>query len=186
MLAKFLSSSIRVADMPKSSKPQIAMVGRSNVGKSSLINHLAGAKSLARTSAKAGLTQTINVYDFDRFHLVDLPGYGFSRAQRSQGRGFEDMIGAYLSDAPNLKLVFLIIDSRLGFTDSDQELLEQLKEEAIPFVVIFNKVDKLSKSALASALRNLKIEHKDVRFIPHSFEGSLGELRDAIEIATRK
>ncbi len=162
------------------------MVGRSNVGKSSLINHLGGTKNLARTSAKAGLTQTINVYDFDRFHLVDLPGYGFSRAQRSQGRGFEEMISAYLSDSALLVLVLLIIDSRLGFTESDRHALDQLKNGGVPFVVIFNKVDKLSKSAMTVALRNLQAEFGDVRFIPHSIDGALGEIRDAIEKATRQ
>lgn len=189
MKAKFLKSAIRAADIPESDKPQIAMVGRSNVGKSSLINHLAGTKGLARTSSTPGLTQTLNLYEFDnRFLLVDLPGYGFSRADRSEDGGFAGMIGDYLSESKNLKLVLLIIDGRHGMTDRDDYVFEQLRKQRMPFVVVFNKIDKLSNSAAAIALRKAQAKHPKVKFIAHSTVSStgLGEIREAIEQAMRR
>lgn len=186
MPAVFLTSVIRSADIPKRNKPQICMLGRSNVGKSSLINHLAGAKNLARVSAQPGLTQTINLYEFDgRYFLVDLPGYGFSRKQRSQGRGFEDMISDYLSTSERLKLVLLIIDGRHGLTESDRQVLGELVKQKKPFVIIFNKVDKLSKSAGAVSLKKLRTEFPDVPIIPHSVSGALGAIREAIDRVVR-
>jgi GTP-binding protein len=188
MPAKFLKSAIRAADIPKTTRPQIAMVGRSNVGKSSLINHLAGVKGLAKSSASAGLTQTINLYEMDsRYLLVDLPGYGYSRKQRSQGRGFEDMIGDYLSNAALLRLVLLIIDGRHGFTENDRHAYEQLAGQKIPFAIIFNKIDKVSNSAAAVSMRLIQAEHPDVKCIPHSINSpkGLGEIRDLIERAVR-
>lgn len=174
--------------MPESNKPQIAMLGRSNVGKSSLINHLAGLKGLARTSAKPGLTQTINVYEFyGRYHLVDLPGYGFSRKARSKGEGFERMLGDYLSDAELLKLVLLVIDGRHGLTERDQHVLDTLLEQKIPFVIVLNKIDKVSNSAAAMALTKIKTAHPEIRLIPHSIVTGkgLGEIREAIETVVR-
>ncbi|MBI4458037.1 ribosome biogenesis GTP-binding protein YsxC [Candidatus Uhrbacteria bacterium] len=188
MLAIFLKSAFRPADLPKSNKPQIAMLGRSNVGKSSLINHLAGAKNLARTSAQPGLTQAINLYEFDgRYLLVDLPGYGYSRAKRSKGKGFAGMLSDYLSEAKRLKLVLLIIDGRHGLMENDRYALDQLLRQEIRFVVVFNKVDKLSNSAAAQGLRQVQAEFPDINFIPHSTADGkgLGEIRDAIERAVR-
>ncbi|MEK9152485.1 MAG: ribosome biogenesis GTP-binding protein YihA/YsxC [Patescibacteria group bacterium] len=188
MPAEFLKSALRAADIPKSSKPQIAMVGRSNVGKSSLINHLAGKKNLAHSSTTPGLTRTINVYEFDgRYLLIDLPGYGFSRANRTGGKGFEGMIGDYLSEAAMLKLVLLIIDGRHGLTASDTDILGQLLTHEIPFVVVFNKIDKLSNSAATQALRRIQAKHPAAKFIPHSTVSGkgIGEIRDEIERAVR-
>ncbi|MDD5251604.1 MAG: ribosome biogenesis GTP-binding protein YihA/YsxC [Patescibacteria group bacterium] len=188
MPAKFLKSVVNAADIPETNRPQIAMVGRSNVGKSSLINHLAGAKNLARTSSEPGLTQTINLYEFDgRYLLVDLPGYGFHRAKRAKSEGFGPMIADYLSNADRLKLVLLIVDARLGLTDRDHYVLRQLQEQEIPLVVIVNKVDKISNSDVTLALRRLKTEYPGVEFIPHSTVTGkgLGEIRDAIERTVR-
>ena len=188
MPAKFLKSVTSAADIPKSGKPQIALVGRSNVGKSSLINHLAGAKELARTSARPGLTQTLNLYDFDgRYLLVDLPGYGYSAADPSQAQHFAGMIGDYLSEAEQLKLVLLIVDARIGLTDSDRHAFAQLREEKIPFVVVLNKVDKLSNAVVIQALRPLRAVNPEISFLTHSTSSSkgLGEIRDVIERAVR-
>jgi len=188
MPAIFLKSAFRPSDIPKSDKPQIALLGRSNVGKSSLINHLAGAKNLARVSATPGLTQAINLYEFDgRYLLADLPGYGFSRAARSRGKGFETMIGNYLSQARQLKLVLLIIDGRRGLQDSDRYALDQLQGQEMPHAVVFNKVDKLSNSEAALSMRQIRDEYPTLTCIPHSTADStgLGELRDAIERAVR-
>jgi GTP-binding protein len=188
MSATFLKSCFRPSDLPKMDKPQIAMVGRSNAGKSSLINHLANAKNLAYSSSEPGRTQCINLYEFDdRYLLVDLPGYGFSKAARSRGKGFEGMIGDYLSEARQLKLVLLIIDSRHGLTETDLYALDQLQEQRLPFVVVCNKVDKLSVTAAARAIRQLQSEHPGITFIPHTTTNSngLGEIRNVIERTVR-
>ncbi|MFA6603453.1 MAG: ribosome biogenesis GTP-binding protein YihA/YsxC [Patescibacteria group bacterium] len=188
MPAVFLKSAFRAADLPASEKPQIAMLGRSNVGKSSLINDLVGVKKLARTSAQPGLTQSINLYECDkRYLLVDLPGYGFSRAKRSAGRGFAGLIGEYLSEAAQLKLVLLIIDARQGFMESDRYALDQLQMQDLPFVIVFNKIDKLSSSAAAAAIRDLRADRPELQIIPHSAVNGqgTGEIRDAIERAVR-
>lgn len=188
MSAVFLKSAFHNADLPKNDRPHIAMLGRSNVGKSSLINHLAGVKNLAYTSQTPGLTRAINLYDFDgRYFLVDLPGYGFHVAARSRGRGFEDMIGEYLSDARMLKLVLLIVDGRRTLAESDRYALEQLQEQKLPFIIIANKMDKLSASAATVALRKLRKEFPGVTFLPHAVSDnkSLGEIRDVIEKMVR-
>jgi GTP-binding protein len=189
MPAIFLKSAFKPADIPESDKPQIALLGRSNVGKSSLINHLAGVKNLARVSATPGLTQAINFYEFDgRYLLVDLPGYGFSIAARSRGKGFEEMIGDYLSEAKQLKLVLLIIDGRRGLQDSDRYALDQLQGQEVPHTIVFNKVDKVSNSEAALSMRRIRDEYPGLTCISHSTAGStgLGELRDAIERAVRE
>jgi GTP-binding protein len=188
MIARFLKSVVAVSDIPASSAPEVALLGRSNVGKSSLINHLANAKELAFTSAKPGHTQTINLYDFDgKFRLVDLPGYGFHRIKRSAGKGFLEMVGAYLSHSPKLALVLLIIDARHGMMDSDVDAQEQLVASEMPYAIVLNKTDKISNSDTALALRRLRDAFPDVPVIPHSTENSkgLGEIRTAIEDAIR-
>jgi GTP-binding protein len=188
MKAKFLKSAVRAADVSTTDKPQIALAGRSNVGKSSLINHLAGVKTLARTSSTPGLTQTLNVYEFDnRFLLVDLPGYGYARPGRAEDGGFARMIGEYLSASEHLKLVLLVIDGRHGLTERDRYVFDQLTKQRLRFVVILNKIDKLSSSAAADALRKAKIAHPKATFITHSTVASkgLGEIREAIEQAMR-
>lgn len=188
MPAVFLKSAFRPDDLPESDKPQIALLGRSNVGKSSLINHLARAKNLARVSATPGLTQAINLYEFDgRYLLIDLPGYGYSKAARSRGKGFETMISDYLSLARPLKLVLLVIDGRHGLQESDRDVLSQLLEAELPVVIVFNKVDKLSNEAAARAMREVRQEYPMFACLPHSTTSSqgLGELRDAIERVVR-
>lgn len=188
MTATFLKSAFRVTDLPADDKPQIALAGRSNVGKSSLINHLGRSKKLARTGSRPGLTQSMNVYDFDdRYYLIDLPGYGYSSADRSRGKGLGGMIADYLSDAEALKLVLLLIDGRHGVLENDQLMLGQLAEQGIPFAIIFNKTDKLSRSAIADGLRRLRGAYPEVQCLPHSVEDStgLGEITAAINQAIR-
>jgi len=189
MSAKFLKSAFRPSDIPESDKPQIATMGRSNVGKSSLINHLAGVKNLARVSAMPGLTQALNLYEFDgRYLLVDLPGYGFSEAARSRGKGFETMIEDYLAGSPRLKLILLIIDGRHELQESDRFVLNQLTEEKLPFVLVFNKVDKFSPSEAKQSMKKISDQYPTITIIPHSIKNNVGfgELRNAIEKAVRK
>lgn len=189
MPAVFLQSVISAdAFDDKKKLPQVALLGRSNVGKSSLINHLSNLKSLARTSKTPGMTQTVNLYGFDGFVLADMPGYGFSRANRSGGHGFTDMIGAFLSEAPRLKLVFLIVDGRHKVMQSDRDAADQLIEQKVPYAVICNKVDKLSAKGRLEALALFRAEFPDVQVIPHSVNESkgLGDMREAIRQAARR
>ncbi len=169
--ATYISSVVNFADLPKDKKPQIAMVGRSNVGKSSMINHLTSRKNLARVSSAPGRTQTMNVYDIDkRFYLVDLPGYGYARKSLEQREKFADMILSYLGEGPELKLVLLIIDSRIPPTDLDAEMLEWLEREEIPFVLVMNKVDKLKKAELLKFDQVISLKYPTAKRLVHSID----------------
>jgi GTP-binding protein len=187
MPATFLKSAMTVADLPVGKKAQIAMLGRSNVGKSTFINSLIGA-SLARTSCKPGLTQCINLFEVDgRYHLVDLPGYGYARGSVDRRKDFAAMLGSYLSEAKNLKLVVLIIDARVGFTELDEHALAQLKANGLPHLVVVNKTDKLKRAELNALLAKLRADRPEVPFMPHSHNEVKvsGEIREAIEKAVR-
>ena len=169
MNAVFIKSATRVAELPENHKPQIAFVGRSNVGKSSLLNHLMNQKGLARVSATPGRTQLINVFEVDKkYTLIDLPGYGYAKASGAKRRGFSELIHEYLFQATNLCLVFLIIDARVGPTDLDRDMLTNLESAQIPFQIIVNKVDKLSRSEQSVLQRTLTTDYPSVSFIYHS------------------
>ena len=146
----------RSDQFPKDSKPQIALSGRSNVGKSSLINRLIGTKSLARTSSVPGKTVTVNFYECEkRFYLVDLPGYGFVQKQERRN-SFSAVADQYFQNNENIKLVLQLIDTKVGATKDDLIMLNFLVETGIPFAVVATKCDKLSKTAALSAVENLK------------------------------
>ncbi len=188
MIATFLKSVTDLAELPYGEKPHIAMVGRSNVGKSTLINRLTQKKHLARVSSAPGRTQTINLYDVDgRVYLVDLPGYGFATRSKSAREVFSHMIYQYVGKTKQVKLVLLIIDARRGLMDLDKEMLEFLRKSQIPSVLITNKMDKLSNSEAGELKRTLKLAYPDLQLIPHSDVTSknVGEIWLAIENATR-
>ena len=165
----FVKSLTRLEDLPRDSRPHVALVGRSNVGKSSLLNHLAGQKGLARVSAEPGRTQTINLFDVEgRAYLVDLPGYGFAKTSKAKREAFSGMVREYLWQATALRHVFLIIDARIGLTDLDHDMFEYLSSGKIPTTIIVNKIDKLSHSESIQLLRRLESESPQTDFIPHS------------------
>ena len=131
--------------LPENSCPEVAFAGKSNVGKSSLINALVNRKSFARTSSEPGKTQTINFYNVNNeVYLVDLPGYGYARTSETARRQFEKMIRDYILKRENLVCLFVLIDSRLEPQKIDLEFMEWLGENGVPFVMIFTKADKLS------------------------------------------
>ena len=145
--AKFLLSQSKFGGFPQQGMPEIAMAGKSNVGKSSLINSLTRHSKLARTSSEPGKTRLINYYSInDEFLLVDLPGYGFARAPKSEQEKWSQMIEGYLTGSQQLKHVFHLVDIRHAPTKEDQMMTEYLRHYDIPFTVIATKADKLSKA----------------------------------------
>ena len=145
--AQFVVSNTSPEKCPKPERAEIAFIGRSNVGKSSLINMLTGVKELAKTSQKPGKTQLINHFMIDdRWFLVDLPGYGFAKVSKDKKVKWEKMISTYLTTRQNLCGVFVLIDSRLEPQKIDLEFLNWCGEENVPFVVVFTKADKQSKT----------------------------------------
>ena len=160
---------------PRTPMPQIALSGRSNVGKSSLINTLLGRKSLARVSSSPGKTITINYYDIDKkLFLVDLPGYGYAKRSQESKRVWSTLAEDYYTKNPipeALKLVIQLIDIRTGPTDDDIMMINWLIDSGYPFVVVATKTDKLSKSQLATALENLESDYfrgTSIEIIPFS------------------
>ncbi|HPF96893.1 MAG: ribosome biogenesis GTP-binding protein YihA/YsxC [Flavobacteriaceae bacterium] len=142
--AEFIMSNSNVEKCPKSLLPEYAFIGRSNVGKSSLINMLANRKSLAKTSGKPGKTQLINHFLINKnWHLVDLPGYGYARVSKSAKRTFQKFITEYFSKRKQLVCGFVLVDIRHEPQTIDMEFMEWLGENMIPFCIIFTKADKL-------------------------------------------
>jgi len=145
--ARFIKSSTKLDQCPEPNQPEFAFIGRSNVGKSSLINMLVGRKNLAKTSAKPGKTQHINHFLInDQWYLVDLPGYGWSKVSKAQKAAWGEMIEQYLLERRNLDCLFVLIDGRLSPQPIDYEFLEWLGVKSIPFVMVYTKTDKLSKN----------------------------------------
>src|SRR6185312_3764707 len=152
--AKYLISSPKVADCPPADKPEYAFIGRSNVGKSSLINMLTNQSKLAKTSNTPGKTQMINHFLINNsFYIVDLPGYGFAKVSQKQRAAWEKMIAAYLQERPNLVTVFVLIDSRHKPQAIDLEFLKQLGAWGVPFNMVFTKADKSTQSEVAKNVR---------------------------------
>ncbi len=154
-----------------STLPEIAFSGRSNVGKSSLINKLLNRKSLARTSATPGKTATINFYKLSTMRLVDLPGYGYAKLSASEKQRFSQTIEHYFDDDRDLRLVLQLIDMRHPPTANDFQMLNYLVECEIPFVIVLTKSDKLNKTEREkrlSALREELAEFEGVECIPFS------------------
>jgi len=150
---EFLIGAVRLEGLPPSDLPEVAFAGRSNVGKSSLINALVSRTGLARTSAEPGKTREINLYLLDgRLRLADLPGYGFARVARKSARRFRDLGRGYLRGRPSLRRVYLLIDARHGLKPSDDEALGALDLAAVSYQIVLTKADKL-RPAEAEAMR---------------------------------
>jgi len=143
--AEFVVSNTTVGKCPAPDRHEYAFIGRSNVGKSSLINMLTGNKNLAKTAAKPGKTQLINHFLVnDSWYMVDLPGYGYARISESNRQQFEKMIRDYILKRENLVCLFVLIDSRHAPLRIDLEFMEWLGENGVPFVMVFTKADKLT------------------------------------------
>lgn len=160
----------------KDARPEIALSGRSNVGKSSLINTLLGRKALARVSSTPGKTITINYYDVDgKFYIVDLPGYGYAKRSLESKKSWSTLTESFFTDNPasdTIKLVIQLIDIRTGPTEDDVMMINWLLENDIRFTVVLTKTDKLSKTACIQATNKIRQEYfselDDVEIIPFS------------------
>lgn len=155
--ATFITSSAALAKMPTPTMPEYAFIGRSNVGKSSLINMLTMRNGLAKTSGRPGKTITVNHFLINNaWYLVDLPGYGYAKRARTEREKWKQMMYRYLLDRPNLIYTFILVDVRVAPQNSDLELMEWMAEKQLPFVVVFTKTDKLGGAALSSAVAAYK------------------------------
>lgn len=157
--AKFIKSSQKISQCPESELPEYAFIGRSNVGKSSLINMLTGRKSLAKTSSTPGKTRLINHFEIDgRWFIVDLPGYGYAKVSKKERNKFGSLIEDYISKREKLQCLFLLIDSRLKPQKIDMDFIHWLGENGVPFVIVFTKSDKLNQKHLRINTQTFKDE----------------------------
>ena len=154
--AEFVTSAVDAAGFPQPDRPEIAFGGRSNVGKSSLINALVQRKKLVKTSKTPGRTQTINFFNVnDELYIVDLPGYGFARVPDQVRRSWGPMIEGYLGNRPNLRAVVVVMDLRRGVEEDDYELIMAAPHFGIQPVMVFTKADKFKKNAREQRRREL-------------------------------
>ena len=154
---KFEKSSAVYTECPVTNKPEYAFIGRSNVGKSSLINMLSRHKNLARISSQPGKTQLINHFIVDEaWYLVDLPGYGYAKIGKKTRSKWEITTAEYITKRKNLICVFVLIDSRVTPQKSDLDFMQHLGENEIPFVIVFTKIDKVPKLKLEKAIEHYK------------------------------
>ncbi len=154
---EFIKSSAKLEQCPETNKPEYAFVGRSNVGKSSLINVLANRKKIALTSSSPGQTRMINHFLVNEaWYLVDLPGYGYAKLSKTERVKFNAMIRSYLTKRENLTCLFLLLDIRHSPIDADIEFINWLGENMVPFNIVFTKTDKLNKEIAAQNVENYK------------------------------
>jgi len=155
----FVRGALTVGDLPSDALPEVAFAGRSNVGKSSLVNALTGRRTLARTSNTPGRTRQVNFFDLGgRLMLVDLPGYGFARAAKTEIRRWNTLLRHYLRGRVGLRRVCLLIDSRHGIKDGDREMMDLLVEAAVVFRIVLTKADKMKPGPLAEIVRAIETE----------------------------
>lgn len=187
-LAEFDSAYGTAEQLPESSRPEVSFAGRSNVGKSSLLNKLMYRKGLAKVSSKPGKTATINFYRVDDADFVDLPGYGFAQVSKSEKERWSDLIEGYFNDERYFALIVSLIDIRHDPTALDLNMMEFLKASGLPFAIALTKADKLSRAKAgqqrAQIRRKLRLESNVPMIITSSENGDgIDELRELIERA---
>jgi GTP-binding protein len=162
----FLTSAVSANDLPEASLPEVAFAGRSNVGKSTLLNALVGRRRLAKTSNTPGRTRMLNYFRLSsakqeiNCYLVDMPGYGYARAAKGQVKRWTGLIKDYMRGRPNLRRLFLLIDARRGLMKADREILELLQEAAVSTQVVATKLDKLKIEEREGVLEKLRMDLK--------------------------
>ena len=183
---KFIKSASKKDEFIVDSLPQVAVVGRSNVGKSSLINLLTNNSKMAKTSSTPGRTRLVNYFNVgEKFYLVDLPGYGYNKASKSIADSWDMVMNDYFVDNERLKVVLLLLDSRIMPTELDKQMLDFLAEHDIPVVIVLTKIDKLSRSDLNMNIGKISdiIRYSRERIVPTSASKKqgverIGELLD--------
>lgn len=177
--ARFIKSSPGLKHCPPPDKPEFAFIGRSNVGKSSLLNLVSNNNKLAQTSAKPGKTKLINHFLINEdWFLVDLPGYGFASVSKKSREEFERMINTYITKRDNLICTFVLIDSRLTLQEIDLNFISNMAENGLPFVILFTKCDKLSKVKLE---KNIALINDSIL---ENFEELPFQIRTSAELGT--
>lgn len=177
----------KAGQIPESTLPEICIAGRSNVGKSSLINCLTGRKSLARVSGKPGKTGTINFYKIDSFRLVDLPGYGYAKVSADEKYRWGELMEDYFAKKRNIPLAVQLVDMRHTPSELDFSMMEMMRDKGMEFIVVMTKSDKLNKTEYNARMEAIKTElgflNRPVKIIPFSSvkRDGLEELRKVIE-----
>jgi GTP-binding protein len=153
---EFVKSAFKMVQLPEEPLPEIAFAGRSNVGKSSLINRLVNRKGLVKVSARPGKTQSLNYFIVDaKLYLVDLPGYGFAKVSKKLQDDWQELVTEYLTSSPTLRCVVVLIDLRHALKGQDRELIEWLRSRGRPFIIVYTKRDKLSNNEQAKQAAGL-------------------------------
>jgi GTP-binding protein len=190
----FVKGCVRFDDLPPADRAEVAFAGRSNVGKSSLINALTGTKDLARTSNTPGRTQELNIFEAEStpLRIVDMPGYGFAQAPKPKVDAWNRLIRKYLTGRPNLRRVYVLIDSRHGLKENDLALTAKLDISAVSYQIVLTKTDKLLKPELDKVIADTKAgiakrpaAHPDLVVTSSEERTGLDVLRAEIEYLTR-
>ena len=169
--AEFKFASGTSSQLPPSEMPEVIFAGKSNVGKSSLINKLCGRKALARTSSKPGKTATINFFEVDNFHLVDLPGYGYAKVSKAEKQRWAELMEGYFDQERAFCLVVQLLDMRHKPTQDDIGMINFLYESGLPYIVVLTKMDKLKKSEQEKNLKmigEILADFQGTRIFPFS------------------
>ncbi len=183
--AEFISAAGTSSQLQASVKPEVIFSGRSNVGKSSLINKLVNRKALARVSATPGKTATINFFDVDKFCLVDLPGYGYAKVSRSEKDRWAELMEGYFAQNRNFCLIVQIVDMRHKPTEDDLNMINFLYNSGFEFIIVMTKKDKLKKTAQKESLERMQdilAEYEGIKLYPFSALNGEGteDIREAI------
>ncbi len=190
----FVKGCVRLADLPPADRAEIAFAGRSNVGKSSLINALTGTKDLARTSNTPGRTQELNIFESEKtpLRIVDMPGYGFAEAPKAKVEAWTRLIKQYLTGRPNLRRVYVLVDGRHGPKENDLTIMNLLDKTAVSYQIVLTKADKpLSKdlepviAATRAAIAKRPAAHPEVIVTSSETKYGMDVLRAEIELLTR-
>ncbi|MEZ5945492.1 MAG: ribosome biogenesis GTP-binding protein YihA/YsxC [Hyphomonas sp.] len=187
--AKFVKGVVDLKGLPASDRTEVCFAGRSNVGKSSLINALTNRAKLARSSAEPGRTRELNYFDIGegRLYLVDLPGFGYAKVSKSQAEAWTKLTKAYLRGRPSLRRVFLLVDARRGLMDTDDEVMDMMDKSAVTYQIVLTKVDKIAKGEvdemaekIAGKLKKRGAAHPVVRMTSSEKGWGIPELRAEI------